>query len=229
MASTNKTVTLGLSQFIATDKASWQTDYNSDMEKIDNFAAGVDGKVSQAVSDATSAKASAQTASTAAQQAQTAAQQAQNTATAAQSTAGQAQTTAQNALNIANAAAKSIAFIANQEVNSGNTWIDNKPIFYKIISSTTGAASTAKYISIGASVDTFIFAQAIVKGASSSSSPASYIIPSYSSAQSGTGAGRVMNLYGNDATTNQNSIELTVANNTEANKPVIIFIAYTKV
>lgn len=229
MASTNKTVTLELSQFTTADRPSWLTDYNDDMEKIDTFAASVDGDVSQAVSDAASAKATAQAASTAAQQAQTAATQAQNTATAAQTAAGQAQTTAQNALNTANAAAKPITFVANQEINSGNAWIDNNPIFYKIISSTTGTASTAKYISIGASVDTFIFAQAIVKGATSNGVPASYIVPSYSSAQPSTGSGRVMNLYGNNATTNQNSIELIVSNNSEANKPVIIFIAYTKV
>lgn len=102
MASTNKTVTLELSQFIATDKPSWLTDYNGDMEKIDTFAAGVDADVSSAKSDAASAKSTAQTASNTAQQAQTAAGQAQSTATAAQTTAGQAQSTASNADNKAN-------------------------------------------------------------------------------------------------------------------------------
>ena len=97
MASTNKTVTLELSQFIATDKPSWLTDYNGDMEKIDTFAAGVDADVSSAKSDAASAKSTAQTASNTAQQAQTAAGQAQNSANTATTTAQQAQATASQA------------------------------------------------------------------------------------------------------------------------------------
>lgn len=94
MASTNKTVTLELSHFIATDKPSWLTDYNGDMEKIDTFAAGVDADVSSAKSDAASAKSTAQTANTTAQQAQIAAGQAQATANQANSNAQQAQETA---------------------------------------------------------------------------------------------------------------------------------------
>lgn len=47
MASTNKTPNLELSQFIATDKPAWLTDYNSDMSKIDsavsNNKATIDG------------------------------------------------------------------------------------------------------------------------------------------------------------------------------------------
>lgn len=38
MASTNKTATLELSQFIDTDKPAWLTDYNNDMEKIDTYS-----------------------------------------------------------------------------------------------------------------------------------------------------------------------------------------------
>lgn len=37
MASTNKTETLELSQFIDTDKPAWLTDYNNDMEKVDTY------------------------------------------------------------------------------------------------------------------------------------------------------------------------------------------------
>lgn len=102
MASTNKTVTLELSQFIATDKPSWLTDYNGDMEKIDNFAAGVDADISSAKSDAASAKSTAQTANNTAQQAQTSANQAQGTANTAQSTANTALTNAEQALQTAN-------------------------------------------------------------------------------------------------------------------------------
>ena len=36
MASTNKTTNLELSQFLGTDKPAWLTDYNSDMQKIDD-------------------------------------------------------------------------------------------------------------------------------------------------------------------------------------------------
>lgn len=113
MASVNKTVTLQLSQFTTNDKPSWLTDYNDDMEKIDTFAAGVDGDVSQAISDAASAKNTAQTASTAAQQAQTAATQAQNTATAAQTAATQAQTAATQAQSAASSAQASTNAIIN--------------------------------------------------------------------------------------------------------------------
>lgn len=102
MASTNKTVTLELSQFIATDKPSWLTDYNGDMEKIDTFAAGVDADVSSAKSDAASAKSTAQTANTTAQQAQIAAGQAQTTANQANSSAQQAQETATQVQNVVN-------------------------------------------------------------------------------------------------------------------------------
>ena len=35
MASSTKTPKIGLSQFVASDKPSWLTDYNSDMQKID--------------------------------------------------------------------------------------------------------------------------------------------------------------------------------------------------
>lgn len=34
MASTNKTTTLKLSQFVGNDKPDWLTDYNEDMEKL---------------------------------------------------------------------------------------------------------------------------------------------------------------------------------------------------
>lgn len=117
MASTNKTVTLQLSQFTTADRPSWLTDYNDDMEKIDTFAASVDGDVSQAVSDATNAKTIAQTANTTAQQAQTAAQLAQ---TAAQ----QAQTAAQQAQNTATSA-QSTATSANQAVSAFGVWTTN--------------------------------------------------------------------------------------------------------
>lgn len=82
MASTNKTTTLDLSQFVGTDKPDWLTDYNDDMEKIDAFA-------TVAQSDIETAKNTAAAASTAANQ--------------ASSTAGSALTAVNNTnANIAN-------------------------------------------------------------------------------------------------------------------------------
>lgn len=45
MASTNKTENLNLSQFIDTDKPSWLTDYNEDMEKIDSVIGSIVEKI----------------------------------------------------------------------------------------------------------------------------------------------------------------------------------------
>jgi len=73
MASANKTTNLSLSQFIATDKPSWLSDYNADMAKID---AGY----GTAISDSASAVSGAASASAAAQAAQTTANSAQNLA-----------------------------------------------------------------------------------------------------------------------------------------------------
>lgn len=71
MASTNKTTTLDLSQFVGTDKPDWLTDYNADMEKIDAWAATVESDISTVTADASSAKTTAGAASTAANQATT--------------------------------------------------------------------------------------------------------------------------------------------------------------
>lgn len=80
MASTKKTTTLELSQFVGTDVPGWLTDYNSDMSKIDAFAAKANSDISGAVQSANSANTTAQAASTAANQAVTTAQGAVNTA-----------------------------------------------------------------------------------------------------------------------------------------------------
>lgn len=71
MASTNKTTTLDLSQFVGTDKPDWLTDYNEDMEKIDTWATAAESYISTATADASSAKVTATAASTAANQATT--------------------------------------------------------------------------------------------------------------------------------------------------------------
>lgn len=66
MASTNKTTTLNLSQFVGNDKPDWLTDYNDDMEKIDTWATAAKSDINTANNNANSAKTSAQSASTAA-------------------------------------------------------------------------------------------------------------------------------------------------------------------
>lgn len=80
MASTNKTTTLELSQFVGTDVPGWLTDYNSDMSKIDAFASEANSNISEAEQKANSANTTAQAASTAANQAVTTAQGALTTA-----------------------------------------------------------------------------------------------------------------------------------------------------
>lgn len=71
MGSTNKTTNLDLSQFVASDRPDWLTDYNSDMEKIDAWTATAESDISTATADASSAKTTAGAASTAANQATT--------------------------------------------------------------------------------------------------------------------------------------------------------------
>lgn len=59
MGSTNKTTNLDLSQFVASDRPDWLTDYNSDMEKIDAWTATAESDISTATADASSAKTTA--------------------------------------------------------------------------------------------------------------------------------------------------------------------------
>jgi len=84
MSATNGTTHYNLSQYVGTDKPSYLTDYNGDMNKIDTAI--------------NTAKTTADTASTAATNAQTTAETAQTTATTAVTNAATAQTSANNAL-----------------------------------------------------------------------------------------------------------------------------------
>ena len=97
MASTNKTTTLDLSQFVGTDKPDWLTDYNKDMGKIDAWATVAESDISTATADASSAKTTAGAASTA---------------------ANQASATANNALNKANEAITSIGDVKTGQIAS---------------------------------------------------------------------------------------------------------------
>lgn len=97
MASTNKTTTLDLSQFVGTDKPDWLTDYNEDMEKIDTWATTADSDIADANNKAT---------------------QAVNTANAASTAANAATTAANNAVTVANSVVNGWEVIVPTSVNS---------------------------------------------------------------------------------------------------------------
>ena len=102
MASTNKTTTLDLSQFVGTDKPDWLTDYNEDMEKIDAWATVAESDISTATADASSAK---------------------TTASAASTAANQASSTANNALSKANEAINNIGDVKTGQItNTFSGW-----------------------------------------------------------------------------------------------------------
>lgn len=228
MASTNKTVTLELSQFIATDKPSWLTDYNDDMEKIDTFAAGVDADVSSAKSDAASAKSTAQTASNTAQQAQTAAMQAQNTAQQAQNAAQQAQTTAETsqstantALSVAQGAAKNYQY-STTERDTGNKWTDGKEIYEKVISfNMPSTVKTQQYAPVGATVDTVISISGFVE-----------VGGNYFPVNSPFGADTITFIgivpYSNAAKSNKNTIRYFTTDSSMTGQPCTVILQYTK-
>lgn len=222
MASTNKTVTLELSQFIATDKPSWLTDYNGDMEKIDTFAAGVDADVSSAKSDAASAKSTAQTASNTAQQAQTAAMQAQNTAQQAQTTAETSQSTANTALSVAQGAAKNYQY-STTERDTGNKWTDGKEIYEKVFSfNIPSTVNTQQYAPVGATVDTVISISGFVK-----------ISGNYYPVNSPFGGNDLTFIstipYSNaSSSSNKNTIKYYTTDSSMTGKPCTVILQYTK-
>ena len=228
MASTNKTVTLELSNFIATDKPSWLTDYNGDMEKIDTFAAGVDADVSSAKSDAANAKSTAQTASNTALQAQTAATQAQNAASTAHSTAnqaltsaGQAQAAADNALEIANKAAKNYRY-STTERDTGNKWTDGKSIYEKIITfNMPSAVKTQLYAPIGAAVDSVISISGFVT-----------VGGTYFPVNTPFGTDTITFIgtvpYTNEASKNKNTIRYFTTDSSMTGQPCSVILQYTK-
>lgn len=97
MASTNKTTTLKLSQFVGNDKPDWLTDYNEDMEKIDAFATTAESDISGA---------------------QSAASNAQSVAASASSAANTASTSAANAVRVANSIIDGWETIVPTDVNA---------------------------------------------------------------------------------------------------------------
>lgn len=221
MASTNKTVTLQLSQFTSTDKPSWLTDYNDDMEKIDTFAAGVDGDVRQAVSDAANAKTIAQTANTTAQQAQTAATQAQNAAQQAQTTAETSQSTANNALYVAQSAAKNYQY-STTERNTGNKWTDGKTIYEKVIKfNLPSTVNTINHQPVGTAIDTVV-----------SISGGVVVTGTYCAINSPYGVGTANYIWvtaANNTATDENQLNNCITDSIMVNQPCTVILQYTKV
>lgn len=221
MASTNKTVTLELSQFIATDKPSWLTDYNDDMGKIDTFAAGVDADVSSAKSDAASAKSTAQTASNTAQQAQTAATQAQNTAQQALTTAETSQSTANTALSVAQGAAKNYQY-STTERDTGNKWTNGKEIYEKVLSfNMPSTVNTQQYAPIGATVGTVISISGYVTIGGNYypvNSPFGSTDLTFNSAIP----------YSNASSSNKNTIKYYTTDSSMIGRPCTVILQYTK-
>lgn len=228
MASTNKTVTLELSQFIATDKPSWLTDYNGDMEKIDTFAAGVDADVSSAKSDAASAKSTAQMASNTAQQAQTAAGQAQSTASSALSTANSALSTANEAKETAGSAATLASNAAKYyqysaaERDTGNKWTDGKAIYEKVLTGNMSSPATnIKYLNIGANVDKIVFLYGLVKLTNS-------YLPLGCTGNASAADSSFIQATPDNAAQNKNTIGVGASSTSFNNSPVTVIVQYTK-
>lgn len=108
MGSTNKTTNLDLSQFVASDRPDWLTDYNSDMGKIDAWTATAESDISTATADASSAK---------------------TTAGAASTTANQATTTAGNALSAINNTNANIAnWRGTNSLDCDSFWSSSKKL-----------------------------------------------------------------------------------------------------
>lgn len=137
MASTNKTTTLELSQFVGTDVPGWLTDYNSDMSKIDAFATEANSDISGAVQTANSANTTAQAASTA--------------ANSASSTAG-------NALTKATTIETNVALWKNGTATTGSGYTGNIVMHYNKtlgIISLSGILSKSGTVANGDTIATF--------------------------------------------------------------------------
>ena len=124
MASTNKTTNYELSQYLGSDKPTYLGDYNSDMLKIDNAIHQNALNIATADEKATLQELMHG--------------QALTNASNAQTTADTANTTANSALSKATANETDIANLEKNSIYSENEieigkWIDNKPLYRKVI------------------------------------------------------------------------------------------------
>lgn len=103
---------------------------------------------------------------------------------------------------------------------------DGRKIYRKVIKGTTAAGSeTSKYFAVGAQVENYIMYWAI-SDSDSASGIAQFIYPSPTGTSGG--GGRVIIGYTHTNAYNPDSILLSTGNDREKNKPVKIYVFYTK-
>lgn len=147
MASTNKTSHYGLSQFLATDKASWLGDVNADMSKIDTAIFNAATSANGAESSAGSAVAVANEAKTAADAVKDVADSANTTATTANANATKAINDAATALS----AAQNAASAASTAQNTADTAQSNIASVKATADSAQSTATAASGLATSAS------------------------------------------------------------------------------
>ena len=179
-ASTNKTANYELPQFVGTDKPTWLGDFNEAMSDIDTGMHENATDIATMQSDVTNAVATASQASQDVTTLTGTVNTLSSTVSSVQTTANNASQTASSALNTANTAngkadtnASAITSIntsisdlndkidesgtySTSETNTGQKWINNKPIYRKVFSFTTPSGNVDLTIPTGVSMDTII-------------------------------------------------------------------------
>lgn len=103
---------------------------------------------------------------------------------------------------------------------------DGRKIYRKVIKGTTAAGSeTDKYFAVGAQVENYIMYWAISTADSVLAGISQFIYPSPTGIKSG---GRVIMGFTHINASNPDSILLSTGNDRERNKPVKIYVFYTK-
>ena len=103
---------------------------------------------------------------------------------------------------------------------------DGRKIYRKVIKGTTAAGSgTNKYFAVGAQVENYIMYWAIAESSGGSAGIAQFIYPGPTGTDSG---GRVIVGFPHTNASNPDSILLSTGNTVEKNKPVKIYVFYTK-
>lgn len=166
-ASTNKTTNYELPQFVGSDKPTWLGDFNSAMLAIDTGMATNASDIDELESDVATASATASQASTDVAGLTSTVNTLSGNVSTVTTTANNASTTATSALNTANTAngkadtnASAITGLdtritaleeaedvySTTEVKTNKVWIDNKPIYRKVYStSITGTSATINH------------------------------------------------------------------------------------
>lgn len=98
------------------------------------------------------------------------------------------------------------------------TWIDGKPIYRKIIQSTTASDGSTKYISIGANVDEFVSMHCLVKNDGTQYLPSGF----------NEGSTYTVSIDGYDNSGGTKANTVGIRHKSYPNLPVTIVIEYTK-